>query len=173
MDKNLYEGGLEGYPLITVIGQNLFFIIYFGLGTIGMWGLKITGIPIVSILYVFFLIIMLIFVLRRHLCTNCYYYDKRCSTGWGDLAAVMFKKNSGNYELGVKLAGITWGLATIAPIIGIIAVLIFNFKIYLLVIFILFIILTPLNFMMHKHLCIKCKMRNICPASMARTKGED
>ena len=119
----------------------------------------------------FFLIAMLIFVLRKHLCTNCYYYGKRCSTGWGKLAAAMFKKNSGNYELGVKLAGITWGLATIVPIIGIITVLLLNFELNLLVILILFIIITPLNFMMHKHSCVRCKMRNICPASMAKTKG--
>ncbi|MGC9058390.1 MAG: hypothetical protein ACP5IJ_00990 [Candidatus Nanoarchaeia archaeon] len=31
----------------------------------------------------------------------------------------MFNKNSGNYQVGVKLAGITWMLATLIPIIGI------------------------------------------------------
>lgn len=153
MSKKLYEKGLENYPITTVIGQNLFFIIYFGLGTIGMWSLKIMEIPIVSILYDLFLIIMLVFVLRKHLCTNCYYYGKRCSTGWGKLAAVMYKEKSGKYELGVKLAGITWGLATIVPIIGIITILIFKFELYFLVILILFILLTPLDFMVHKNSC--------------------
>ena len=171
MARKLYEKGFEEYPLKIVIGQNLFFIIYFGLGTIGMWGLKIMRIPIVSIVYVSFLIIMLIFVLRKHLCTNCYYYGKRCSTGWGKLASIMFKKNSGDYERGVKLAGITWGLVIIVPVIGTIDILIFNFERYLLAILILFIILTPLNFIIHKYSCVKCKMRNICSASMARIKG--
>ena len=171
--KRLYEKGLEKYPLKTVIGQNLFFVVYFGLGTAGIWNLKIADIPIVSILYLFFLIIMLIFVLRKHLCTSCYYYDKRCSTDWGKLAAVMFKKNSGNYELGVKLAGVTWGLATVVPIIAMIFILIFNFDFHLLVIFILFVILTPLNFMAHRWSCVKCKLRGICPASMAKIKGNE
>ncbi len=174
MINNLYENGLDEYPLSTVIGQNLFFAIYFGLGIAGMWSLKVLEVPILSVLYAIFLITMLIFVLRKHLCTNCYYYGKRCSTAWGKLAALMFEKNSGNYELGVKLAGVTWGVAIGLPIIVMIAILIFNFDVHLLVILVLFVVLTPLNLMMHKHSCVRCKMRNICPASMARTnKGDD
>ncbi len=174
MVNNLYENGLDEYPLSTVIGQNLFFVIYFGLGIAGMWSLKVLEVPILSVLYAIFLLTMLIFVLRKHLCTNCYYYGKRCSTAWGKLAALMFEKNSGNYELGVKLAGVTWGVAIGLPIIVMVAILIFNFDVHLLVILVLFVVLTPLNLMMHKQSCVRCKMRNICPASMARTnKGND
>ncbi|MHA1764719.1 MAG: hypothetical protein ACTSVK_00485, partial [Promethearchaeota archaeon] len=132
--------------------------------------LKILGLPIISLLYAIFLVVMLLFVLRKHLCTNCYYYRKRCSTGWGKLSSLMFKEKSGNYELGIKLAGITWGLATLIPIIGSIISLILNFTTYRLDLLILFILLTPINFIFHKNSCKKCKMRNICPASMAREK---
>jgi len=163
--KKLYEKGFEEYPITTVITQNLFFLIYFGIGFMGLLPLKLF-----SLLYAIFLIIMLLFVLRKHLCTNCYYYGKRCSTGWGKLAAVMYKEKSGKYELGVKLAVITWGLATTVPIIGTITILIFKFELYFLVILILFILLTPLNFMVHKNSCVKCKMKFICPASMAKNK---
>ncbi len=171
LNKKIYKEGLEQYPLRTVVSQNLFFIVYFGLGTVGVWSLKIKTIPIVSISYILFLVTMIIFVLRKHLCTNCYYYNKRCSTGWGKLAAIMFKKNSGNYKLGVRLAGITWGLATIIPIIGMILILAFNFKLTILINFSLFLLLTPLNFIIHKNSCLKCKMRGICPASMAKKRN--
>ena len=166
--EELYNEGLEKYPLGCVIGQNVFFLAYFGIGLIGMLPLQIQGFPIVSILYALFLAVMLFFVLRKHLCTHCYYYGKRCNTGWGKLSALMFKKNSGNYELGVKLAGITWILATLIPIIGIIGVLILNYSLSTLILLILFILLTPVNFVTHKKACEKCKMRFICPASMAR-----
>ena len=125
MEEELYKEGLEKYPTGCIIGRNLFFLAYFGIGFLGMFSLQIYGFPIVSIAYASFLVIMLLFVLRKHLCTNCYYYGKLCSTGWGKLA-LMFKKNSGNYEFGVKLAGITWMLATLIPIIGIYYS--FNFK---------------------------------------------
>ncbi|RLI55425.1 MAG: hypothetical protein DRO93_11945 [Candidatus Thorarchaeota archaeon] len=170
--KKLYEKGFEEYPITTVITQNLFFLIYFGIGFIGLLPLKLFNIPIISLLYAIFLIVMLLFVLRKHLCTNCYYYGKRCSTGWGKLSSLMFKERSGNYESGIKLAGITWGLATLMPVIGIIISLILNFTIYELGLILLFISLTPVNFILHKNSCKKCKMRNICPASMVKEKKE-
>ena len=168
--KKLYEKGFEEYPIIPVIAQNLFFLIYFSTGFIMMLPLKILGLPIISLLYAIFLVVMLLFVLRKHLCTNCYYYGKRCSTGWGKLSSLMFKEKSGNYELGIKLAGIIWGLATLIPIIGSIISLILNFTTYRLGLLILFILLTPINFIFHKNSCKRCKMRNICPASMVKEK---
>ncbi len=169
-NKSLAEG-FETYPLPWVIGQNLFFLIYFGIGFAGMIPLRIRGIPAVSLLYAIFLLVMLVFVLRKHLCTNCYYYGKMCSTGWGKLSALLFDKNSGNYTLGLKLATITWGLATLLPILGISAALLINFSVTNLILLFLFLILTPLNFLIHRQSCRKCKMRLICPGSLA--KGEN
>lgn len=170
--KKLYEKGFEEYPITIEIGQNLFFLIYFGIGFIGLLPLKIFGISLISLLYMIFLVIMLLFVLRKNLCTNCYYYGKRCSTGWGKLSSLMFKEKSGNYKLGIKLAGITWGLATLIPIVGIIISLILKFTMHRLVLLGLFILLTPLNFILHKNSCKRCKMRDICPASMLKEKEE-
>ena len=170
MTNQLYKNGLEKYPITVVIGQNLFLALYFGLGAAGMWNTKIAGAPAVSLIYIIFLVVMLGFVLRKHLCTNCYYYNKMCSTGWGKLAAIFFKKNSGNYELGIKLAQITWGTATIFPIIIMAISLIAKFKTRVLILLIAFLILSSANFMIHKYSCTRCKMRNICPASMAKAK---
>ena len=167
-EENLYKEGLENYPIGWVIGQNIFFLAYFGVGFIRMLPLRIHEFPIISVLYALFLIIMLLFVLRKHLCTHCHYYGKLCSTGWGKLSALMFKKNSGNYQLGIRLAGITWMLATAIPIVGIILTLILNYSFSNLIFLILFILLTPINFVSHKKACEKCKMRFICPASMAK-----
>jgi len=85
----------------------------------------------------------------------------------------MFKEKSGSYELGIKLAGSTWGLATLIPIIGSIISLILNFTTYRLGLLMLFIFLTPFNFIFHKNSCKRCKMRNICPASIVKKKEED
>ncbi len=170
--KELYKNGFEEYPYSIVISQNLFFLLYFGTGFTGILSLKIFEIPLISILYAIFIVVMLLFVLRKHLCTNCYYYGKRCSTGWGKLSSLMFKEKSGNYKLGIKLAGITWGLATLIPIIGIIISLMLNFTMYRLILLGLFILLTPINFISHKNSCKRCKMKNICLASMAKENEE-
>jgi len=167
-EEKLYKEGLEDYPIGCVIGQNILFLAYFGIGFMGMLPLRIHGFPIISVLYALFLIIMLLLVLRKHLCAHCYYYGKLCSTGWGKLSVLMFGENSGNYQLGVKLAGVTWILVTAIPIVGIILALVLEYSPSNLTFLILFILLTPVNFVSHRKACEKCKMRFICPASMAR-----
>ncbi len=162
----------ENYPLWWVMVQNLLFVIYFTSAFLGMAGVSLLGFPIVSISYVLFVIVMLLFVLRKHLCTNCYYYGKVCNTGWGKLAALLFEKESGNYKLGVKLAGITWGLITVIPILVMIILLIMNFSMELLITFVLFLVLTPVVMLYHKRSCFHCKMKYQCPATMAKIKNE-
>ncbi len=158
----------ESYPVRYVVGQNLFILLYFGVGLTGTLPLKVLGFPVVTIGYVLFLFIMLIFVLRKHLCTNCYYYGKLCGTGWSKLASILFERGSGNYELGVKLASITWMLATLIPIIGGSLALFLRFSTYQLTLLLTFVLLTPVNFTMHKKMCEKCKMRLSCQVSMAK-----
>ena len=167
-EAKLYNEGVERYSTSRVVWQNLFFVIWFGAAFVGMLPLQILGFPIVSALYALFLVVTLLFVLRKHLCTHCYYYGRMCNTGWGRLSAAMFKKDSGNYQFGVRFAGITWMLATIAPIVGTILALVIHFSILSLLSFIVFILLTPINIISHRNDCRKCKMRFICPASMAK-----
>ncbi len=165
-EGKLYKEGLERYPLGCVIGQNIFFLAYFGIGFIGMLPLRIHGFPAISAFYALFLIIMLLFVLRKHLCTHCYYYGRTCNTGWGKLSASMFKKNSGSYELGVKLANATWMFAILFPIAVMSAEVYLNMLEFPMLA--IFVILSGVNFLIHANACKKCKMRFICPASMAK-----
>ncbi len=156
--------GIERYSIKWVLGQNLFIMIYFAIGFIGLYPLQIKGYPVLALIYALFIIIMLAIVLKKHPCSNCYYYGKRCNTGWGILSAYMFKRNSGNYELGIKLAAIVWSFATVVPILGMIALLIVDYSILNLALFILFLILTRINIWIHRKACMKCKMKYICPA---------
>jgi hypothetical protein len=170
MGKKLYGKGLEKFPASWIIGQNLFLIFYLAIASIGMYPLQIYRIPILSLLFIIYMILMLVFILRKHLCTNCFYYGRSCHVGWGRLSALLFKQNSGNYELGGKLANVTWILvATIFPLIGIGVVVIWKwFSIYQASLLIVFIIISGLNFVIQKKSCEKCKMRFICPGSMAK-----
>ena len=169
IEQKLYDKGIEKCPSASAIRQNMFFGIYFTIAFIGMSFLQINNIPIVSIIYIVFISIMLIFVLRKYLCTHCFYYGKVCCTGWGKLAACLFKQNSGNYELGGKLAGVTWMLAMFLPLIGMVIALILNwFSITITLLLVVFIILSVVNFFIHKESCVKCKMRFICPGSVAK-----
>ncbi len=168
--KKLYEKGLEEYPKSDIIGQNIFLAIYFAVGALGMYFLQFSGIPILSVLYLVFIVAMVGFVLRKHVCTSCYYYGKWCNTGWGKLSCRLFKKDSGNPRLGGKLAGVIWMSATIIPIVGMIVSLVLNFSMTVLGVLVLFIILSGVHFTVHKKSCAQCKMRYICSGSTAKIK---
>ena len=171
-EQKLYEDGMQEAKKSYAIFENILFLVLIALGFLGMYPLGVNGVPIVSILYMLFVLIMLVFVLRKHLCTGCYYYDKWCHCGWGKLSSAMFKKDSGNQELGGKLAGLTWGILMGLPIIGIIAVVIMGKSSLTdeLIFSVSFIVLVAINGILHVKDCQKCKMRFIRPGSGAKKK---
>ncbi|MDI6826507.1 MAG: hypothetical protein QMD36_04980 [Candidatus Aenigmarchaeota archaeon] len=171
MDKQkLYEKGIKEAKKSYAIFENALFLLLIVLGFLGMYPLSIKGLPLVSILYALFGVVMLVFVLRKHLCTKCYYYDKWCHCGWGKLSSAIFKRDSGNQEFGGKLAGITWGILMGLPIIGMVGVIFVGKTplIDVLIFFVPFIILVAINGVLHMKDCKECKMRFICPGSAAK-----
>lgn len=169
-EQKLNHEGIEEVKKPYAIFENILFLVLIVLGFLGMYPISVCGIPFVSILYALFAVIMLVFVLRKKLCTNCYYYDKWCHCGWGKLSSTIYKKDSGNTELGGKLAGLTWGILMGLPIIGMIAVVIMG-KASLkdeLIFLIPFIVLVVINGIIHIKDCKKCKMRFICLGSGAK-----
>ena len=171
MDKQkLYEKGLENYSKATMFLTNVLLLLWFGFAAYGMSALRFAGLPIISIIYLLFAIIMLGLILRKHLCTHCYYYNKLCGTGWGKLSSCLFKEKSGNYELGMKLAGLTWGLLIIVPLIAI-PVAMFLHEEFLVpggISLTGFLAITVVNQFGRKKGCAQCKMRYICKASAAK-----
>jgi len=169
-EQKLYEKGLENYPKTAVVLTNVLLLLWFGFAAYGMSALRFAGLPIISIIYLLFAFLMLGFVLRKHLCTHCYYYNKLCGTGWGKLSSHLFGEKSGNYELGVKLAGLTWGLLMIIPIIAI-PVAMFLHREFLLpggICLAGFLAIMVINQLGRKKGCAQCKMRYICKASAAK-----
>ncbi|MEA2054930.1 MAG: hypothetical protein U9O96_07510 [Candidatus Thermoplasmatota archaeon] len=168
--QKLYEKGMENYPKATVILTNVLLLLWFGFAAYGMSALKLVGLPILSIIYLLFAFVMLGLILRKHLCTHCYYYNKWCGSGWGKLSSCLFKEKSGNYELGMKLAGLTWGLLTVVPIIAI-PLAMFLHREFLIsggICLADFLAIMVVNQFGRKRGCTQCKMRYICKASAAK-----
>ncbi len=169
-NEKIFENGIEQAKESYVIFENTLIILMVLLGYIGMYPLKIFGIHLISIAYLSFNIIMLVFVLRKHLCTQCYYYGKMCHCGWGKLSSTLFEKESGNQKLGGKLALFTWAVLMVLPVLGMTAAVLLGKAPLMqeLIFFIPFIILLGINGYLHKKDCTECKMRFICPGSAAK-----
>jgi hypothetical protein len=164
----LYEKGLGNYRISTIFLGNLMMLIWIVLGTLAVWFFN----QLLAGLFLAFALIIVYVILRKLVCTNCYYYDKWCVYGWGKLSAKMFKKGkieNFNDSIGIRIAPLLYGLLTIIPIILIIIsiILVFDYtKIGVLV------LLLAISFysggVARKAACSNCKMKSFCRGSTVK-----
>ena len=167
-EQNTFEQGLEEYPKTSIVLFNLMMSLWIAMGTIACWFLY----PLVAWIYLAFAIIMVGVVLRKLVCTNCYYYDKWCATGWGKLAALFFKK--GNVEefdksVGIKLAPLTYGLLSLVAIICIVISIVQEFTVPKVVVLILLLLVSFYSGSIgRRRACANCRMKSVCPGSAVK-----
>ena len=161
--EKLYKNALEEYPKSSAVIGNLAMLLWILLGTIACWFSS----PLLAGVYLAFALLMVFIVLRKLVCTNCYYYDKWCSIGWGKLSALFFSK--GDIEkfstsAGIKLAHLTYGLLTLIPLVLIIISIIREFTAVKAAVLVLLILISIYSGTLgRKKACLRCKMRLICP----------
>jgi len=113
----LYDAGLEEYPLRDVILSNIAFAALLAAGTIVCWLVS----PAFGVAYLVVFAALTYGLLRRLTCTRCYYHGKRCGSGWGLLSAMCFGRRpleEFNESPGVKLAPLVYGLMMLVPLIA-------------------------------------------------------
>ena len=170
MEKSvqLYDAGLEKYPLRDVILSNVAFGALLAAGTASCWLLS----PAFGVAYFVVFAALTYGLLRRLTCTRCYYYGKRCGSGWGLLSAMCFgrrRMEEFNESPGVKLAPLVYGLMMLVPLIAL-AVLISQHATTTLLVLLAF--LLAMAFYTsgpgRRRSCSACKMRLFCKGSAAK-----
>ena len=164
----LYEAGLEEYPVRDVIAGNLAMTALIVAGTLACWFVS----PLFGIAYAVLAVFMVYFVMRRLVCTHCHYFGKRCGTGWGVLAAMWFARGrieEFNTSVGVRLAPVVYGLMALLPLVAITVALLggpTSSKLLVLG------LLLALSFYSmgpgRRRSCSVCKMRLFCKGSAAK-----
>ena len=167
---NIFEQGLEEYPKASIILGNLVMMLWIALGTIACWFLY----PLAAWIYLAAAIIMVGVVLRKLVCTNCYYYDKWCSMGWGKLSALFFKEgdmeNFGT-SIGIKLAPLTYGLLSLIPLIFIVISIVQGFTVSKIIVLALLLLVSFYSgFISRKKGCVNCKMKLTCPGCAVKNE---
>jgi hypothetical protein len=167
-EGKLNENGKEQYPMSRVVIGNIMIILWLVVGTIAVWFFS----PLVATLYLIVAVITVYLILRKLVCTNCYYYDKWCSMGWGKIASALFKQGKieeFNESIGLRLAPLVYGLLTIFPLIVVLVVLIGEFdyyKVAVLVILLFFALYS--GSISRKSACASCKMNTTCRGSAVK-----
>ncbi len=167
--ENLYQNGMNEAGNTQILTENILILGLLVSGVVLTSLFRFQNIPVLSIGYLLFAAVMLLFVLRKHLCTSCWYYGKKCHCGWGKLAAKLYKQNSGNIKIGGIGGNITWALIMLVPLLSFVAYAILNKTVPSDWIgFGVFLGFVIINGGLHKKSCTNCKMRAICPGSAAK-----
>ena len=169
-----YQGKLapefrEAYPMSRVLGENLLYISSWILAGALVWPLQVKGWPLLTLLWAAVILGTQV-LLKKHICSGCYYYGKTCHLGWGKLAAYMFPKDSGNLLLGTRL---TLVYVLSPPIFLALALLIgwwLHPGMWHWVFLSVYVVLTILTFPVRKKGCAECALREICPGSAVRKR---
>jgi len=171
--NSIFEQGFEQFPLTRVVFTNILMVFWIGLGTIACGFFN----NLLGWIYLFCALLVIFVVLRKTVCTHCYYYGKWCSAGWGKLSALLFTK--GDIEqfascLSVKLAPVTYGLLLLIPLTFGIISLIQKFTLPKIIVLVLLVLTAFYSGTVNrKKACANCKMKLICPGSADKNFKQD
>jgi hypothetical protein len=167
-EVNLSDSGKEQYPMSRIIIGNILIALWLIVGTVAVWFYS----PILATIYLIVAVLTVYIILRKLVCTNCYYYDKWCSMGWGKIASALFKRGNieqFNESIGLRLAPIVYGLLTIFPLIVVLLVLIFEFDYYKLAVLVILLFFSVYSgSISRKSACADCKMKTTCKGSAVK-----
>ncbi len=165
--------GVELFPIFSVIGENLLLLATWVIAGYLFWPVWILfNLPMLTIIWIVLVLIIQV-LLKKHNCSGCYYYDKRCHLGWGKISSALFEQDSGDPNVGMKLSLFYIITPPIVLILSLIYAFINSADTAYWAFLILFIALNVLSFPIRKHGCSKCVMREVCPGSAVKTNEND
>jgi hypothetical protein len=93
----------ETFSASWIVLENLLHVSTWVVAGMLLWPLRWFGWPMATVAWAV-LVIAVQVLLKKHNCSGCYYYGKRCHLGWGVLSAHMFHQDSGSPGTGVRLS---------------------------------------------------------------------
>lgn len=157
----------ESFPIPWIVGENLLHLSTWALAGALVWPLKLGGWPVATLTWAV-VVLLIQTLLKKHVCSGCYYYGKRCHLGWGKLAACMVPVDSGSYQLSTRLTL----FYILTPPTFLVAGLAVGFLLHPGVVhWVLlgaFVVCNGLAFGLRKPGCSRCAMRKVCPGSAAK-----
>ncbi len=160
--------GREEFPVAWVLAENTFYLAIWALGAFLLWPVwRLHDVSLLGWTWILLVVVIQI-LLKKHNCTGCVYYDKRCHLGWGKLAARLFDRDSGNPATGQRLALFYVLSPPLILLTSLVHGLLNGAGGMYWVALALFVFLNAVTFPVRRSGCSRCKMRKVCPGSAAR-----
>ncbi len=167
----LCEDGLEAYSANQVVLSNLMMALWVALGTIACRSFS----SLAGWAYLGVALMMILVILRKVVCPNCYYYGKRCHTGWGMLSTLLFKRGDvANFGKGISavLPPATYALLGLVPLaLGTVSVAGEFSVVKLMVLVALLVVAVYCCGPGRRSGCAHCKVGDDCQSSLGRSLG--
>jgi|TARA_Y100000310_G_scaffold343078_1_gene449091 hypothetical protein len=131
--------------------ENIFILIYLGVGAYGMLGLRYNSAPVASIFYISCAIVLVLSLTMLHKTSKGMCFGKRYASAWGIVAAEIYKKGNCKNPRARMLAQLTITVVTAIPIAVMGFLLYYHpFSRSLLNVMVLFLGLTVVQFWINK-----------------------
>ena len=151
----------ENYPKHIIIIRWIVLLLAFGLGIYILLGLHY----MLTIIYIVYSLIALTIILPLSRCVSCFYHGKFCNTGWGEIAAYLFKKGDESKYVDHYNYAIFLHVLWLIPLLVALLQLVRQRNILVLVIFLIYILVLFMEKVVLKKLCCeRCHQREFCPA---------
>jgi hypothetical protein len=93
----------ETFPVSWIVLENLLHVSTWVVAGTLLWSPRWLGWPLATVAWAILVVVVQV-LLKKHNCSGCYYYGKRCHLGWGLLSARMFREDSGSPGAGTRLS---------------------------------------------------------------------
>ena len=173
----IYENQLatpctEQFGTKWILLENSLLVSSWILAGVILWPIRIGGAELLTYAWTAYVIGVQL-ILKKHVCSGCYYYGRSCHLGWGHLSAKLFQQGSGNPKVGQWLALTFYMLTPLAVLIaGITAGVMLTVGVFHWTVLGAFVALNLASGALRPHLCKQCAIRKVCSGSAAKnTKG--
>ena len=165
--EGIVTDGRESFPAGGIAAENLLYLANWTIAGWLLWPVRLFGWPVATLGWIA-LVVAIQVALKKHNCSGCYYYDKACHLGWGKLAALLFKQDSGDIKIGMRLS-LFYILSpplmlVSATLIGLLLSVTWVYWVGLGV----YVALNAASFPLRIKGCRVCAMRKVCPGSAVK-----
>lgn len=151
----------ENYPKPIIIIRWLILVTAFVLGIYVLFEIHYTF----AIIYVIYSVVALTLILPLSRCASCFYHGKLCNTGWGKIAAYLFKKGDESRYVDYYNYATFLHLLWLVPLLVALLQLVRRRDIFVLSIFVLYLLILFIEKVVLKKLCCRrCHQKEFCPA---------
>lgn len=151
----------ENYPKHIIIIRWIILLSAFALGIYVLHEIH----EILAIIYILYSVIALTLILPLSRCVSCFYYGKFCNTGWGKIAAYLFRKGDESKYVDHYNYTIFLHLLWLVPLLAASLQLVRERDVFVAVILVAYLFILFVEKIILKKICCKrCHLREFCPA---------